>query len=459
VPRLILVDDSASIRALLGEKIRAEGFDVEDFADAVPAAERALAAPPAVVITDLWMPGISGVQLCRLLRSEPATAHVPVVLLTASDDRRSRFWARSAGAVAYVTKTRIDQLLRTIVDLTKNAGTAPPGNARAGLGGTIHERLSQLLDLALFESTIAGEVRGLAQNEDATKLFGELARLASDVVTYRWLGLRLESETRVFLHANAAGMSVAEAEAREALQYPAPAPVHAVEDERAVEGRTVPPILVPVHFGASQIGVLGMGPGPRGASRDDDSFLRMVAGQLGGPLRLISLMEQAQRLAATDALTQLMNRRAFTDAMARERSLSDRNGYPVSLLLLDVDHFKKVNDTKGHAAGDAVLKGVAKVLARIARKSDLVARWGGEEFVIALTQTRESGARIAAERVRRAIAETPFTMPDGSTHQVTASVGLACAPLPQWSLDDLVSRADEAMYLAKSRGRNRVEVG
>jgi diguanylate cyclase (GGDEF)-like protein len=122
-----------------------------------------------------------------------------------------------------------------------------------------------------------------------------------------------------------------------------------------------------------------------------------------------------------------------------------------------VDHFKKVNDTRGHAAGDAVLRGVAKVLTRIARKSDLVGRWGGEEFVIALTQTRESGARIAAERVRRAIAETPFTMPDGGTLQITASIGLACAQ-PHWTLDDLVSRADEAMYAAKSRGRNRVEV-
>jgi diguanylate cyclase (GGDEF)-like protein len=126
--------------------------------------------------------------------------------------------------------------------------------------------------------------------------------------------------------------------------------------------------------------------------------------------------------------------------------------------LLDVDHFKKVNDTRGHDAGDVVLRGIAGVLSKIARKSDLVARWGGEEFVLALAQTAETGARIAAERVRRAIADASFQLPNGDTVSATASVGLASANA-SFVLDELLGRADRAMYAAKGRGRNRVEIG
>ncbi|MCW5837441.1 MAG: GGDEF domain-containing protein, partial [Labilithrix sp.] len=111
----------------------------------------------------------------------------------------------------------------------------------------------------------------------------------------------------------------------------------------------------------------------------------------------------------------------------------------------------------GHDAGDAVLQGVARVLSGIARKSDFVARWGGEEFVVALAQTAEAGARVAAERVRRAIADARYLLPSGAEHRATASVGLASAEGPDWQVDDLLGRADKAMYSAKHRGRNRVE--
>src|SRR5207244_10217706 len=117
---------------------------------------------PHAIVPDLWMPGISGPQLCRLLRADPATAYVPIVLLTASADRRSRFWAGCAGATAYVTKTEIDELVRILAEVTKNAQTFPPVPPSRGEPPKIQERLSQLLDAALYDATIAGEVRSLA---------------------------------------------------------------------------------------------------------------------------------------------------------------------------------------------------------------------------------------------------------------------------------------------------------
>jgi two-component system cell cycle response regulator len=477
VARVLLVDDSASARALLGVRLRENSYDVVEVSQAAEAAELAIDKQPDAVVTDLWMPGISGLQLCRLLRAEPATAHVPVVLLTATDDRRSRFWARHAGATAYVTKTEIERLIDVLGDLTSSPKTRPPPATTPTVvtRGNVQERLSQLLDVSLFESTIAGEIRALAQKaEELETLFEGLATLASDVAGYRWLALATDSsspggvarKTRLLIHTHPDLRETAEREARDALDVqhpperrkPAEDDAFILADRRTVEAEwSTPPILQPVRFGNASIGQIALAPSRRGASHDDKRFIHLLANELGGPLRMAALVAEAQRLASTDTLTGLLNRRAFVERIEKARAMSEKQMFPMSMLLLDVDHFKKVNDTLGHDAGDAVLQGVARVLSSIARKSDFVARWGGEEFVVALSQTAEAGARVAAERVRRAIAESKYVLPNGTEHRATASVGLASAEAPDWQLEELLSRADKAMYAAKHRGRNRVE--
>lgn len=478
MPRVLLVDDSASARALLGVRLRAEGYEVQEVASAAVAAELALEEPPDAVVTDLWMPSMSGLQLCRLLRAEPATASVAVVLLTASDNRRSRFWARHAGAAAYVTKTEIDRLIQILAELTVIAKTRPPPalNPQVTTRGNVQERLSQLLDAALFESTIAGEVRALSQRaEDLEALFGNLVALTSDVTGYRWLALATDATsaphsaypTRLFIHTHEQQREIAEREARDGLDVPPP-PVRRQKDEgdafviadkrATLADWSTPPVVFDVRFGDAKLGKIGFGPGRRGASHDDRRFGAMLAEELGGPLRMASLVAEARRLASTDTLTGLLNRRAFVERLERMRAQGADRLFPMSLLLLDVDHFKKVNDTLGHDAGDAVLQGIAGVLSQMARKSDLVARWGGEEFVVALTKTAEAGARVAAERVRRALAEAKYELPSGAQHRATASIGLVSAARANWDLEDLLARADKAMYAAKHRGRNRVEI-
>jgi two-component system cell cycle response regulator len=468
VPRILLVDDSNSARALIGMKLRERGHEVVDVADAAKAAELALASPPQCVVTDLWMPGVSGLQLCRLLRSEQVTAHVPILLLTASDDRRSRFWAKHAGATAYVTKTEVDRLIEIVGDIATR--TSPPTSMVPSLAtrGTVSERLSQLLDAALYDSTLAGQVRALAQHaHDVDKVFTELAALVSDVAEYRWLAVATENDHLMF-HGNPGIRTTIEREVRDALEVAIPSErrkqgdisLFALEDDRPSDAEwSAPPLVHAVKFGDARVARLAFGPGRRGASHEDRRLITLVGGELGGVFRMAALVAEARRLAATDALTGLMNRRAFVEAMDRERSRSERHMFPLSVLILDVDFFKKVNDTKGHDAGDIVLKGVAAALAKMARKSDFVARWGGEEFVLALSQTAEAGARVAAERVRRAIAESTHAIAAGQTLKVTASIGLSSAATPKWHLEELLARADKALYSAKARGRNRVEVG
>lgn len=168
--------------------------------------------------------------------------------------------------------------------------------------------------------------------------------------------------------------------------------------------------------------------------------------------------QQIERLAATDALTQLMNRRAFSAVVRAELTRSRRYGYPVSFLLLDIDKFKSINDRFGHATGDLALKRVGAMLKEQLRTSDVVARWGGEEFVAALPHVGVDGAAVAAARIRVACGELGIVLDDGVPLPVTVSIGVTELQTED-TLHRVIERADRAMYLAKSGGRNRVIIG
>jgi two-component system cell cycle response regulator len=459
VKRLILVDDSASVRTLLGQRLRELGYLVEEFPNAEEAATRAFQAPPDLVVTDLQMPGMSGVQLCRLLQADRVTKHVPVVLLTAAGDRRSRFWARSAGAVAYVSKTAPEDLAGAIERAVSDPNRPPRLAAIPSSRQTVQERLSQLLDNALFESVIAGEVRALGRAGTMADLFAGLISLSSEVMAYRWFAFLPEvgSARKMFLHTRDADRHASISEARAACVTQSETAVEVVADDRPIANGSAPPCVLPIEFGGRKIGSIAIGFASRAVANADLSLAKLMATELGGAVRIAALIDDARRLAASDALTGLPNRRALVDAIERERSRAARHALPFSFVMIDVDHFKSINDTHGHAAGDLVLQAVAGALVAIARRSDVVGRWGGEEFVVALPQTSEAGARVAAERLRRAIAETKCVLPSGETIHVTASLGIASVDVA-WQTDVLVARADSAMYEAKAQGRNRVAV-
>ena len=171
-------------------------------------------------------------------------------------------------------------------------------------------------------------------------------------------------------------------------------------------------------------------------------------------LELEKANAELEALATTDGLTGLKNHRAFQERLAEEASRASRYGLPLSLILLDVDGFKRYNDTHGHPAGDAVLKTVAQVLQNCARDTDLVARYGGEEFVVVLPQTDSEGAMIFAERLRASVESYPWL-----PQNVTASFGVASLHLGEEGGTDLIARADRALYRSKAEGRNRVTYG
>lgn len=183
------------------------------------------------------------------------------------------------------------------------------------------------------------------------------------------------------------------------------------------------------------------------------------AGVPGSAPWLQALLDALVDLSSRDALTGLANRRSFELALAREIDRVARSGEPALLLTLDIDHFKRVNDTHGHGAGDEVIRAVAQMLADSVRPMDLAARIGGEEFAVVLPNCPSAFGETVAERIRRRIEGTPVRI--GLSQQITVSVSIGGAFAPQWvrSTPALwVERADQQLYRAKSGGRNLVQL-
>jgi two-component system, cell cycle response regulator len=200
-------------------------------------------------------------------------------------------------------------------------------------------------------------------------------------------------------------------------------------------------------------------------SRDDVEFADTVVRAAMAAMRRAQLMEASradtarlERLATTDPLTQMLNRRALMERLATELDRAQRYALTLSVMMIDIDHFKKVNDTFGHLAGDEVLREMAQIVQREARTVDIVARYGGEEFVVVLPETAREGAVAFAERVRARVEEAQLVTGDQySWLRVSVSVGVATVPdTPAFTPEDIIAAADEALYRAKAEGRNRV---
>jgi diguanylate cyclase (GGDEF)-like protein len=460
--RVLLIDPEDDARGTMAERLRLQGFTVDECRDGAEGAIAALQDPPAAVVADLSMPSISGVQLCRLLKSENSSSHVPVVL-RGPEGRRNRFWAEQAGAYAYVVKGRMGELVRALRRALRAEGSAAsqlPDNdffvQSSAEGLDVRERIAAHLDAALFDSVIASEVRRLGTTESFDRLVDLISQFVSQVTSYRWLAFTREMPPRVGLHCNPNQREQALSEARAALGISTSVAHVVIEDDDAVADEAGPPaICEPIPFGDRRIGVIALATRAP-AHHSDPLLLKSIARELGGALRMATLVEESRLTATIDVLTGLLNRRAFLEWVVRELNRSTRYDDPLSCVILDVDHFKQINDRHGHATGDKVLSFVGKVLGTTVRSCDVVARWGGEEFVLALPSTPLEGAVNVAERARAELEQAKVTSISGDPFTMTASFGVAQL-IPGETIDQLIDRADRAMYLAKSSGRNRVQ--
>lgn len=269
--------------------------------------------------------------------------------------------------------------------------------------------------------------------------------------------MRRQAEHKLIRRARGSVRKLEEEPLRSALSVMKPTFAHLSADTApGLESGGRPPavIVVPIQRSGQLMGAMELYlPGPLELSNDQVDLLQGVAAQTAIAIRHAQLFQAQEENALTDELTRLPNRRYMAQRYLQEMQRARRYHKPIAFLMVDLDHFKEINDSHGHLTGDAMLAELATLLATGARESDVCARYGGEEFGMILHETNESGALILAERLRAKVEQATF--PNGM--KLTVSIGIAATDDTNL-FTSLIERADEALYAAKQDGRNQVRV-
>lgn len=438
--RILVVDDIETNRRLLEARLSAEYFEVIEAADGVSALRRAHEDSPDLVLLDVMMPGMDGFEVCRQLKSDPVTKHIPIVMVTALDQREDRIKGLEAGADDFLTKpvddvalfARVRSLLRlkAVMDELRVRETGQqaedPEGAQAGgrivIAGADEKSARRFATMIPqpFSVEVCWEPLQALRSARTADLF------IIDLTSPRFDGLRLAARTR------------SDAETR---QLPILGIVDS--DDRAAMVRAL-------DLGVTDVISRPVDPGELVARARTQIRRKTYADALRDRL------EESLEMAVTDQLTGLHNRRYILSRLRQGLDAMERSGERVSVALIDIDHFKRINDSWGHQAGDRVLRGFAARMNRELRAVDVAGRYGGEEFLIVFMNAGADNALEAAERCRAAMAREPFTLTSsGERMSVTLSAGVAEARIGD-DIEDLLARADTALYEAKSAGRNQV---
>ena len=448
--RILIVDDVAANLRLLEARLSAEYYQVTTAQDGHDALALAQSWQPDLILLDVMMPGLDGFETCRALKRDRATRHIPVVMLTSLDQNEERVRGLEAGADDFLTKpvdfttllartrslVRLKRLLdewRVRGETARALGLEPDSLALPSVAGARalvvddwDESATVVQDALLEEGIIAGRATGEAEMQALTQAIAfdlvviSLSMVADDP-------LRLASRLR-------AGQSTQEI----------PMLVIAEPQQRDL-------VLRGFDLGANDWLLRPLDPMELRARARNQIRRKFYQD------RLRSDLGHALEMALTDPLTGFYNQRYLTRHLHSLLAAGQPNG--LAVLMLDIDHFKQVNDRWGHQVGDAALTLIAQTLRSRVRVFDSIARYGGEEFVVVMPGTGELDALSAAERLRGAVEELRFVPEAGLSHHLTVSVGVACcAPASATTPERLIQAADNALYVAKRAGRNRVEV-
>jgi two-component system cell cycle response regulator len=448
--RVLVVDDIIANVKLLEARLAAEYFEVVTATNGPQAITICEQGQCDIVLLDVMMPGMDGLEVCRRLKSNPRTAHIPVIIVTALDQPSDRVAGLEAGADDFLTKpvndisliTRVKSLVR-LKTLTDELMMRAATSSEIGLEDVLDP--SNLMDNSgkvLLVEDSPGTVERIKQalmplsqvdheNDPQEALFraaeGDYDLVVISLNLKQIDGLRLCSHLR-------------------SLDRTRGLPILVVVDPednvrlmRALDLGVNDYLVRPVDRNEMQARVRTQIRRKRFSDRLRDS------------------VQSTMEMAVTDGLTGLHNRRYLERHLATLVRQATAREKPLSVLILDIDHFKIINDTHGHAAGDEVLREFSRRVRKAVRGIDLACRLGGEEFVIAMPDTDAALAMLVGERLRQKIAGEPFATGDpGVSVGVTVSIGICSLTSADDTPDELVKRADTALYLAKREGRNRV---
>ena len=448
--RVLVVDDIPVNVRLLEAKLSAEYYDVVTASSGTEAFEMIKSAPPDIVLLDVMMPEMDGFEVCRRIKAEPATALLPVIMVTALNEQSDRITGLEAGADDFLTKpvrdmalfARLRSLLRVkmlLDELRLREETSRQMNILRDI-----EKRDELLhgQKVLFVgdqpeegALIASIFKENSHTEIMTDPGDALAKALVEKYDLVFVSLSLSAGDPLRLCSQLRSNIVTR-------HVPILVLVEESEPDqitKALEIGVNDYIMRPIHVSEARARSL------------TQSCYRRYHDELRGAL------EKSVDMAFTDGLTGLYNRRYVTRHLASLAQSKGTDDNDTALIMVDIDHFKSVNDTYGHDVGDEVLKEISKRLQLVVRGQDLASRLGGEEFLIVVTNATVENAERVAERIRNDIASEPISAATPSGHvQVTVSVGVAMPESTTETPDRQLKRADEALYEAKRGGRDRV---
>ncbi|RLQ87710.1 PleD family two-component system response regulator [Notoacmeibacter ruber] len=448
--RILVVDDVPANVLLLQSRLNAEYFDVVTAENGPQALQACAESAIDVVLLDIMMPVMDGYEVCRRLKSDPETAHIPVVMVTALDQQSDRVRGLEAGADDFLTKP-VDtlQLLTRVKSLVRLKNLSDELRLRAATSRMIamntlldgpekatHERKILLIDerdssaaniCALLEgwATIKHQPDPQAGFFEAVETLPELVMVGTGFKDYD--------------------------------------PLRIVAQLRSLERTRFTPLLLVANPEETDMVMRGLELGVSDyVTRpvEPQELKARIATQIKRKQfheGLRASLTETLQMAITDPLTGLHNRRYLENHLQAlfDRALKRKS--TLSVMMTDLDHFKQVNDVHGHDGGDVVLREFAQRLRRNVRGMDLACRYGGEEFIIVMPDTDAGAAQQVAERLRMAIETTSFDLGAGKPSiNITVSIGVSSLNSPDDTVSSLLKAADRALYAAKEGGRNKV---
>jgi two-component system cell cycle response regulator len=448
--RVLVVDDILANVKLLEARLQAEYFEVLTANSGRQALDLLERESVDVVLLDVMMPGMDGFETCRHIKASHTTHHIPVVMVTALDQPSDKVQGLESGADDFLTKPVDDIALVTRV---KNLARLKMLNDEMMMRASTGRDIGIPDDGSFARALSARSGRVLLVDDhprSAARLLDVLAK-SNDAYAERDIHTALTKLTEGNFDLLVVSLSL---EGADGLRL--------CSQVRSLERTRHLPIIMLIEPGDEARLLRGLDMGVNDYLMrpiDRHELLARVKTQIKRKRHsdfLRHRLAESVELSVTDSLTGLHNRRYMEGHLRTLVSEAIRTGRSLSMLVADIDHFKVVNDTHGHDAGDAVLKEFAVRLKRNTRGVDLACRLGGEEFVIIMPDTDIERAYQIGERLRACIAADEFALEGGGSVRVTASVGIGTLESPQDTPESMFKRADNALYTAKRRGRNRV---
>lgn len=453
--RVLIVDDNPLNLKVLEAKLSSEYYDVVTAHDGPSALEIAQTVAPDIILLDVMMPGMNGFEVCGRLKANPRTSHIPVIIVTALNDVSDRVKGLEAGADDFLSKPVHDlSLFSRVRSLVRFKLLTDVWQARHAASSRLG--MTSEAPLLSAENESKGDILLLAE-PGGESVIEQILRADGHGVTR----VPLTDDALDVIRVGNFDLAVAEMHPEQGDVVRYCSHLRSTPDDVL---RSLPILLVAlantpreVIAKALDIGVNDFIQRPI-EPPELRARVRLQIRRRRYQDRLRLQFEQSVAMASTDPLTSAYNRRYLDIHLDHLFQQAKSQGKPLAVAFCDIDHFKTLNDTYGHAAGDAALVEFTQRLTRNLRNFDVIARIGGEEFLVVMPETTLARGQRIAERLRRRVSDKPFDLGGGHSASVTVSIGVATLGPQDTQSGSLVRRADLAMFEAKKSGRNRVKV-